>query len=126
MAQLGKVNFSFEALFVFHSFLSPSPTMRLSLLFLAKLICQIGLLVFLLSYFGIPYLARYQNQEVMVVSSTRHSGGIAAPTLSLLETPFQRKAGNLTTSHHQLRSLKTDVAMLVTSRDASLKGLDLI
>ena len=66
--------------------------MRLSLLFLAKLLCQVGLFVFFLSYFGIPSLRRYQKQEVMVVSSTRHSGGIAAPTISVFAgNPISKK-----------------------------------
>ena len=76
--------------------------MRINLLFLAKLICQIGLLVFFLSFFGIPNVKRYQQGEVMVVSSTKHSGGIFAPTISVMaRNHFSRKgwkSDNITAS----------------------------
>ena len=51
---------------------------------LAKLISQLGLFAIFLWFFGIPAIKRYQKQEVMVISSIEHSGGILAPTVSVV------------------------------------------
>ena len=81
---------------------SLGPTMRLGLIFLAKFICQIGLFVFFLCFFGIPCIKRYQQEEVIVVSATRHSGGILAPTISVVaRNSYPRKgwkSDNITSS----------------------------
>ena len=71
-----------------HSMLSrllwqPPVEMRFHLLFLAKPSCQISLFVIFLYFFGMPNIERYQKQEVMVVSSTKLSGGFPAPTISV-------------------------------------------
>ena len=77
-------------------------TMRLRLLFWAKLVCQIGFFVFFLCFFGVPNIKRYQQKEVMVVSSRKHSGGILAPTISVVaRNPFSGKgwrSNNITSS----------------------------
>ena len=66
--------------------------MWLSFASFAKLICQIGLFVFFLYFFGIPNIKRYQQKEVMVVSSARKSGGILAPTIAVFpKNPVTRK-----------------------------------
>ena len=61
----------------------PPVEMRFHLLFLAKPFCQISLFVIFLYFFGMPNIERYQKQEVMVVSSTKLSGGFPAPTISV-------------------------------------------
>ena len=66
--------------------------MWLSFAAFAKLICQIGLFVFFLYFFGIPNIKRYQQKEVMVVSSARKSGGILAPAIAVFpKNPVTRK-----------------------------------
>ena len=64
-------------------FWQPPVEMRFHLLFLAKPFCQISLFVIFLYFFGMPNIERYQKQEVMVVSSTKLSGGFPAPTISV-------------------------------------------
>ena len=49
-----------------------------------KIIFQLGLFVIFLWLFGIPAITCYQKQEVIVISSIKHSGGILAPTVSVV------------------------------------------
>ena len=49
-----------------------------------KIIFQLGLFVIFLWLFGIPAITRYQKQEVIVISSIKHSGGILFPTVSVV------------------------------------------
>ena len=49
-----------------------------------KLISQIALFAIFLWLFGLPAIKLYQKQEVMVISSIEHSGGILAPTVSVI------------------------------------------
>ena len=58
--------------------------MWLRLELIAKIFSQICLFVFFLWCFGVPNIKRYQNDEVMVVTSTKHLGGILAPTISVI------------------------------------------
>ena len=55
-----------------------------SIILFGKLLCQIGFFVFFLIFFGFPNIERYQQEDVMVVSSTKHSGGIPSPTISIV------------------------------------------
>ena len=72
--------------------ISPCNAMWLSFAAFAKLFCQIGLFVFFLYFFGIPNIKRYQQKEVMVVSSARKSGGILAPAIAVFpKNPVTRK-----------------------------------
>ena len=69
---------------------------------LPKLISQIGLFAIFLWLFGIPAIERYQKQEVIVISSIEHTGGILAPTISVVvrKSPFMTgwKSDNVTSS----------------------------
>ena len=106
------------------------PTMRLSVSFLAKLICQIGLFVFFLYFFGVPSIKRYQKKEIMVVSSKKHSGGILAPTISVVaRNPFSRKgwkSDNITSSVEVIEDQcgkAKDVQKCILERTYSLSDL---
>lgn len=50
----------------------------------AKLFSQLALFAIFLWLFGIPAIERFQKQEIIVISSTEHSGGILAPTISVV------------------------------------------
>ena len=69
---------------------------------LAKFISQIGLFAIFLWLFGIPAIKRYRKQEVIVISSIEHTGGILAPTISVVvrKSPFMTgwKSDNITSS----------------------------
>ena len=69
---------------------------------LAKLVSQFGLFAIFLWLFGIPAIRRYQKQEVIVISSIEHSGGILAPTISVIVRNLRSKKGwkseNITSS----------------------------
>ena len=67
--------------------------MNRSHLFSAKPFCQISLFVIFLHFFGIPNIERYLRQEVMVVSSTKNSKGIPAPTISVFAANAITKRG---------------------------------
>ena len=58
--------------------------MWLRLELITKIFSQICLFVFFRWRFGVPNIKRYQNDEVMVVASTKHLGGILAPTISFV------------------------------------------
>ena len=67
-------------------------TMWLRLELIAKIFSQVCLFVFFLWFFGVPNIKRYQNDEVLVVASTKHMGGILAPTISVVaRNPVSRK-----------------------------------
>ena len=62
----------------------PRHTMWLRHVFCAKMFSQICLFVFFLYFFGFPNIKRYQDEEVMVVTSVKHLGGILAPKMSIV------------------------------------------
>ena len=62
----------------------PRHTMWLRHVFCAKMFSQICLFIFFLYFFGFPNIKRYQDEEVMVVTSVKHLGGILAPTMSIV------------------------------------------
>ena len=72
------------------------------IIFFGKVLSQIGLFVFFLNFFGFPNIKRYQQEDVMVVSSTKHSGGIPSPTISIVVrnpgSGHSWKSSNITTS----------------------------
>ena len=62
----------------------PRHTMWLRHVLFAKMFSQICLFVFFLYFFGFPNIKRYQDEEVMVVTSVKHLGGILAPKMSIV------------------------------------------
>ena len=62
----------------------PRHTMWLRHVLFAKMFSQICLFAFFLYFFGFPNIKRYQDEEVIVVTSVKHLGGILAPTMSIV------------------------------------------
>ena len=51
---------------------------------LVKTLVQIALFVAFLYFFGLPAIKRYQDKNVMVVTSMRDTDGIEAPAITIL------------------------------------------
>ena len=58
-----------------------------------KLIIQLWLLGLLLYIFGLPSLKRFQDKKVVVVTSTRASGGTPAPAITIVVSGKAIKSG---------------------------------
>ena len=58
-----------------------------------KLILQLLLLGLFLHIFGLPSLRRYQNKEVLVVTSVRDTNGLEAPAITVIVTRNETLTG---------------------------------
>ena len=58
-----------------------------------KILFQIMLFVIFLLFFGLPVIERYQDMEVMVVTSKRTTEGIEAPAITIAAFNPQTKTG---------------------------------
>ena len=95
-----------------------------------KIIFQLGLFVIFLWLFGIPAITRYQKQEVIVISSIKHSGGILAPTVSVVvRNPRSMKgwkSDNITSSMEVIKDQcgkASDVRKCVLARTYNLSDV---
>ena len=67
--------------------------MLIKILFSARLIFQILLLTMFLIFFGVPYVQKYLEMNVMVVKNKRHTGGIEAPAITIVARHPNTKQG---------------------------------